>query len=73
MDRPPWRSGGAGWKGGERRMRPIFFHYLRLGFLGLFPPLRFRAKDRHNADGAAEQTGAEEKSFEIGSRGTEVL
>lgn len=34
----------------ERRMRPIFFHYLRLGCPGWFAPLRFRSKDRHNTD-----------------------
>lgn len=35
----------------ERRMRPISFHYLRLGCLGWFTQLRFRSKDGHNADG----------------------
>ena len=43
----------------ERGMRPISFHYLRLGCLGWFTQLRFRSKDRHNADGAAEHTGEE--------------
>lgn len=30
---PPWRSAGSGWRRGKR-MRPIFFHYLRLGCSG---------------------------------------
>lgn len=50
---PPWRSAGSGWRRGKR-MKPIFFHYLRLGCSGWLSLSHFRSKDRHNTDG---QTG----------------
>lgn len=44
-------------------MRPIFFHYLRLGFLGQLTGLHFRAKGRHNTDGQPSRP-ARRKSLE---------
>lgn len=52
----------------ERRMRPIFFHYLRLGCLEWLTLLCFWSKDRHNTDGPLSRQ-AEEKSKRKGRVG----
>lgn len=56
----------------EKRMRPIFFHYLRLGCLGWFTQLRFRSKDRHNTDGPPSRQ-AKEKIQRKGRDGNQPI